>query len=189
MSWATSPCVRRRTVGTDPDTRRYEWDAENRLIGMTTPDGTRWRYRYGPLAAARRDFAWRKTAKRLTAPHPAPRPRSDGPCPRRVTVSVTHRFPDVKRSSMVSSPTGRKRAGRRAAVGLRLDGVALGDAHERRAYLGGGEFAAERHEAVRLSGLGDRPERVTGGRVDLEDGLQHDHPRMVRHALPTPRPA
>ncbi|MEU9223782.1 RHS repeat domain-containing protein [Streptomyces massasporeus] len=36
-------------MGTCIDTRRYEWDAEDRLIGMTTPDGTRWRYRYRPL--------------------------------------------------------------------------------------------------------------------------------------------
>ncbi|MFE8989690.1 putative T7SS-secreted protein [Streptomyces collinus] len=32
-----------------PDTWRYEWDAENRLTSVTTPDGTRWRYRYDPL--------------------------------------------------------------------------------------------------------------------------------------------
>ncbi|MEU2749769.1 RHS repeat domain-containing protein [Streptomyces collinus] len=38
-----------------PDTRRYEWDAEDRIVGMTTPDGARWRYRYCPLGAARRD--------------------------------------------------------------------------------------------------------------------------------------
>ncbi|MFD3808574.1 DUF6531 domain-containing protein [Streptomyces sp. NPDC058619] len=32
-----------------PDTWRYTWDAEDRLTGVTTPDGTRWRYRYDPL--------------------------------------------------------------------------------------------------------------------------------------------
>ncbi|KJK39619.1 type IV secretion protein Rhs [Streptomyces variegatus] len=32
-----------------PDTWRYEWDTENRLTSVTTPDGTRWRYRYDPL--------------------------------------------------------------------------------------------------------------------------------------------
>ncbi|WP_329157493.1 DUF6531 domain-containing protein [Streptomyces anulatus] len=32
-----------------PDTWRYEWDAEDRLTAVTTPDGTRWRYRYDPL--------------------------------------------------------------------------------------------------------------------------------------------
>ncbi|MFF8973842.1 RHS repeat-associated core domain-containing protein, partial [Streptomyces sp. NPDC014995] len=32
-----------------PDTWRYEWDAENRLTSVITPDGTRWRYRYDPL--------------------------------------------------------------------------------------------------------------------------------------------
>ncbi|GAA2449696.1 putative T7SS-secreted protein [Streptomyces macrosporus] len=32
-----------------PDTWRYEWDAEDRLVSVTTPDGTVWRYRYDPL--------------------------------------------------------------------------------------------------------------------------------------------
>lgn len=32
-----------------PDTWRYEWDAEDRLTAVTTPDGTRWRYAYDPL--------------------------------------------------------------------------------------------------------------------------------------------
>ncbi|MFF1844030.1 putative T7SS-secreted protein [Streptomyces sp. NPDC058217] len=32
-----------------PDTWRYEWDAEDRLSAVTTPDGTRWRYAYDPL--------------------------------------------------------------------------------------------------------------------------------------------
>ncbi|WP_190195350.1 RHS repeat-associated core domain-containing protein, partial [Streptomyces minutiscleroticus] len=38
-----------------PDTWRYEWDAENRLTSVVTPDGTRWRYLYDPLG--------RRTAK------------------------------------------------------------------------------------------------------------------------------
>ncbi|APE25215.1 MULTISPECIES: DUF6531 domain-containing protein [Streptomyces] len=32
-----------------PDTWHYTWDAEDRLTAVTTPDGTRWRYRYDPL--------------------------------------------------------------------------------------------------------------------------------------------
>ncbi|WP_314615640.1 putative T7SS-secreted protein [Streptomyces stackebrandtii] len=32
-----------------PDTWRYEWDAEDRLTAVTTPDGTIWRYAYDPL--------------------------------------------------------------------------------------------------------------------------------------------
>ncbi|MER5201670.1 putative T7SS-secreted protein [Streptomyces sp. NPDC002825] len=32
-----------------PDTWRYEWDAEDRLTAVTTPDGTVWRYGYDPL--------------------------------------------------------------------------------------------------------------------------------------------
>jgi len=32
-----------------PDTWRYEWDADDRLTAVTTPDGTRWRYTYDPF--------------------------------------------------------------------------------------------------------------------------------------------
>jgi RHS repeat-associated protein len=38
-----------------PDTWRYEWDVENRLTSVVTPDGARWRYTYDPLG--------RRTAK------------------------------------------------------------------------------------------------------------------------------
>ncbi|WP_059011874.1 putative T7SS-secreted protein [Streptomyces specialis] len=43
-----------------PDTWRYEWDAEDRLTAVTTPDGTRWRYLYDPLG--------RRTAKQRLTP-------------------------------------------------------------------------------------------------------------------------
>ncbi|MGW7082342.1 RHS repeat-associated core domain-containing protein [Streptomyces sp. NPDC054871] len=32
-----------------PDTWRYEWDAEDRMVSAVTPDGTLWRYLYDPL--------------------------------------------------------------------------------------------------------------------------------------------
>lgn len=38
-----------------PNTWRYEWDAEDRLVACTTPDGVRWTYTYDPLG--------RRTAK------------------------------------------------------------------------------------------------------------------------------
>ncbi|TMR01764.1 RHS repeat protein, partial [Actinomadura soli] len=56
-----------------PANWRYEWDAEDRLIGVRTPDGQHWRYRYDPLGrriaklrlapdgkgiAERLDFVW-----------------------------------------------------------------------------------------------------------------------------------
>ncbi|MFF4487176.1 putative T7SS-secreted protein [Streptomyces sp. NPDC001544] len=56
-----------------PDVWRYMWDAEDRLISVTTPDGSQWRYRYDPLGrriaklrlahdrgaiAERVDFTW-----------------------------------------------------------------------------------------------------------------------------------
>ncbi|WP_344406184.1 DUF6531 domain-containing protein, partial [Streptomyces longisporus] len=36
-------------LSSKPDTWRYDWDAEDRLTSVTTPDGTRWRYHYDPL--------------------------------------------------------------------------------------------------------------------------------------------
>ncbi|MEU8652302.1 putative T7SS-secreted protein [Streptomyces sp. NPDC048737] len=42
-----------------PDTWRYTWDTESLLTSVTTPDGTRWRYRYDPLG--------RRTAKQRLA--------------------------------------------------------------------------------------------------------------------------
>ncbi|MFH9465880.1 putative T7SS-secreted protein [Streptomyces clavifer] len=42
--------LRQRTrLSRKPDTWRYTWDTEDRLTGITTPDGTRWRYSYDPL--------------------------------------------------------------------------------------------------------------------------------------------
>ncbi|MFF3329103.1 putative T7SS-secreted protein [Streptomyces sp. NPDC002888] len=74
-----------------PDTWRYEWDAEDRLTGVTTPDGTRWRYTYDPLGrrtaklrlaedgetvVERVDFTWdgttlcEQTTTSVALPHP-----------------------------------------------------------------------------------------------------------------------
>ncbi|PWK72153.1 RHS repeat-associated protein [Streptomyces sp. CG 926] len=42
--------LRRKTrPSRKPDTWHYAWDAEDRLVGVTTPDGTVWRYLYDPL--------------------------------------------------------------------------------------------------------------------------------------------
>ncbi|WP_030068585.1 RHS repeat-associated core domain-containing protein [Streptomyces natalensis] len=56
-----------------PDVWSYEWDAQDRLTSVATPDGARWRYRYDPLGRRtakerlgadgctvlqRTDFAW-----------------------------------------------------------------------------------------------------------------------------------
>ncbi|MGW7076831.1 DUF6531 domain-containing protein [Streptomyces sp. NPDC054871] len=43
-----------------PETWRYTWDAEDRLIAVTTPDGILWRYLYDPLG--------RRIAKQRLAP-------------------------------------------------------------------------------------------------------------------------
>ncbi|MER8183393.1 DUF6531 domain-containing protein [Kitasatospora sp. NPDC094015] len=46
---------RQATLSGRTSTWSYEWDAEDRLTAVTTPDGTRWRYRY--------DVLGRRTAK------------------------------------------------------------------------------------------------------------------------------
>ncbi|MET7451227.1 DUF6531 domain-containing protein [Streptomyces sp. NPDC005574] len=52
--------VRRKTrLSRTPDVWRYEWDAEDRLTAVSTPDGTLWRYRYDPFG--------RRTAKQRMA--------------------------------------------------------------------------------------------------------------------------
>ncbi|MFE5860278.1 RHS repeat-associated core domain-containing protein [Streptomyces virginiae] len=51
---------RKKRISRKPDIWRYEWDAADRLTACTTPDGTRWTYRYDPLG--------RRTAKRQHAP-------------------------------------------------------------------------------------------------------------------------
>ncbi|MGW6739327.1 DUF6531 domain-containing protein [Streptomyces sp. NPDC055025] len=50
---------RKKRISRKPDIWRYEWDAADRLTACTTPDGTRWTYRYDPLG--------RRTAKRRHA--------------------------------------------------------------------------------------------------------------------------
>lgn len=39
----------RARLSRKPETWAYTWDAEDRLVGVRTPDGTPWRYRYDPM--------------------------------------------------------------------------------------------------------------------------------------------
>ena len=50
----------RARISRPPETWNYQWDAENRLTTVTTPDRTTWRYRYDPLG--------RRIAKQHLAP-------------------------------------------------------------------------------------------------------------------------
>ncbi|MER7480525.1 DUF6531 domain-containing protein [Streptomyces sp. NPDC126510] len=83
---------RRKTrLSRKPDVWRYDWDAEDRLTSVVTPDGTRWRYVYDPLGrrlakerlggdgrtvVERTDFTWdgtslaEQTAVDPALPHP-----------------------------------------------------------------------------------------------------------------------
>ncbi|MEU2778986.1 DUF6531 domain-containing protein [Streptomyces sp. NPDC007162] len=50
---------RRKRLSRKPDVWRYRWDSQDRLIGVTTPDGTDWAYEYDPFGrrVAKRRFA------------------------------------------------------------------------------------------------------------------------------------
>jgi len=39
----------RKRLSASADNWHYQWNSESRLVGVTTPDGTRWRYVYDPL--------------------------------------------------------------------------------------------------------------------------------------------
>ena len=59
-------------ISRKPDTWHYHWDADSRMAGVTTPEGTTWRYRYDPFGrriakqrltgdgsiAEQTDFSW-----------------------------------------------------------------------------------------------------------------------------------
>ncbi|MFD7985903.1 putative T7SS-secreted protein [Kitasatospora indigofera] len=68
---------RQTTLSGRSNVWHYSWDAEDRLTGVTTPDGSRWRYRYDPFgrrvskerlggdgatATERTEFTWDGTA-------------------------------------------------------------------------------------------------------------------------------
>ncbi|MFI8852073.1 putative T7SS-secreted protein [Streptomyces sp. NPDC053499] len=56
----------KKNLSRKPETWHYTWDAEDRLTGVTTPDGTVWHYTYDPLGrrvskhseSERVDFTW-----------------------------------------------------------------------------------------------------------------------------------
>jgi RHS repeat-associated protein len=91
--------LRRKTrLSHKPDTWRYEWDAEDHLTAVVTPDGTVWRYSYDPLGRRTRkvrlgadgetvvervDFTWDGTTlcEQTTA---------DGALPNPVTLTWDH---------------------------------------------------------------------------------------------------
>ncbi|MGV9453588.1 DUF6531 domain-containing protein, partial [Streptomyces sp. NPDC003635] len=51
---------RKKRLSRKPDVWRYSWDSQDRLVGVITPDGTRWVYQYDPFG--------RRIAKRRLAP-------------------------------------------------------------------------------------------------------------------------
>ncbi|MXM62431.1 hypothetical protein GR925_02945 [Streptomyces sp. HUCO-GS316] len=40
---------RKKRLSRKPDVWRYTWDSQDRLVGVITPDGTRWAYQYDPF--------------------------------------------------------------------------------------------------------------------------------------------
>ncbi|MGW7572962.1 DUF6531 domain-containing protein [Streptomyces sp. NPDC054765] len=83
--------LRQKTrLSSRPETWRYEWDGEDRLIAVTTPDGTRWRYIHDPLG--RRIVKRRLTAAGETAEETAF--TWDGAnLAEQTTTSPTHKYP------------------------------------------------------------------------------------------------
>ena len=74
---------RKKHLSRRPEIWHYEWDAEDRLVRATTPDGTVWHYTYDPLArrvskhseTERVDFTWEGPAlieQTTTGPTPHP---------------------------------------------------------------------------------------------------------------------
>jgi RHS repeat-associated protein len=51
---------RKKRLSRKPDAWRYTWDSQDRLVGVTTPDGTTWTYTYDPFG--------RRIAKRRLGP-------------------------------------------------------------------------------------------------------------------------
>jgi RHS repeat-associated protein len=51
---------RKKRLSRKPDVWRYAWDTQDRLVEVTTPDGTKWVYRYDPFG--------RRVAKQRFAP-------------------------------------------------------------------------------------------------------------------------
>jgi YD repeat-containing protein len=39
----------RTRISRKPETWRYEWDTDDQLVSVSTPDGSVWRYRYDPF--------------------------------------------------------------------------------------------------------------------------------------------
>ncbi|MFI5615290.1 RHS repeat-associated core domain-containing protein [Amycolatopsis sp. NPDC051903] len=64
----------------------YGWDAQDRMTGVTTPDGTRWRYRYDPVG--------RRIAKQRLGPGGEVAEQADFVWDGAKLVEETHRRPD-----------------------------------------------------------------------------------------------
>ncbi|OLR92378.1 DUF6531 domain-containing protein [Actinokineospora bangkokensis] len=48
----------RKRLSRKPDTWHYQWDADDRLVGVRTPDGTRWSYLHDPLGRRIAKLRW-----------------------------------------------------------------------------------------------------------------------------------
>ena len=55
-----------------PDTWRYAWDAEDRLVSCTTPDGTVWHYTYDPFGRRTAKHRMDATGRRSQPPSTSP---------------------------------------------------------------------------------------------------------------------
>ncbi|MER8001774.1 putative T7SS-secreted protein [Streptomyces sp. NPDC095613] len=185
-----------------PDTWRYTYNADNQLTAVTTPDGTRWRYRYDPLGrrtakerlaadgvtvAERTTFTWDGTvlAEQTTT--------DAGQLPHPVTLTWDHQglTPLVQTERLTDETTQREIDARFFAIATDLVGTPTelidesGDiAWHTRTTLWGTTTWARTSTAY-------TPLRFPGQYFDPETGLHYNYfryydPETARYTTPDP---
>ncbi|MDX3231404.1 putative T7SS-secreted protein [Streptomyces sp. ME19-01-6] len=194
--------LRQKTrLSAKPDTWRYNWDAEDRLTTVTTPDGTTWRYLYDPLgrrSAKQRladdgetvleqvDFTWGGTTlveQTTTTP--------DLPDP--TTLTWEHDgFRPLTQTERITDPTTQRETDRRFfAIVTDVVGTPTELIDET------GDIAWQTRTALWGTTTEDRtrpthtPLRFPGQYFDSESGLHYNHhryydPATARYLTPDP---
>ncbi|MFD5078903.1 putative T7SS-secreted protein [Streptomyces sp. NPDC058371] len=192
----------RTRLSRKPDVWQYSYDAEDRLVSVTTPDGTVWRYRYDPLGrrtakerlaadgdrvVERTEFVWDGPvlAEQSTAP--------TGQVPHRTTLTWDYDglAPVTQTERLIDAATQDEIDARFFAVATDLIGTPteLIDEQGRIAW----------HSRTTLWGITTwnatatayTPLRFPGQYFDPETGLHYNHhryydPRTARYVTPDP---
>ncbi|MFD7561645.1 DUF6531 domain-containing protein [Streptomyces tendae] len=185
-----------------PDTWRYEWDTEDRLVSVTAPDGTKWRYLYDALGrrvaklrlaadgvgvAERTEFTWDGAVlcEETTVGASMPRPvtltwdhQGLHPIAQTERVGADSRTPDEIDSRFFAIVTDL------VGTPTELLDAAGGVAWRKRATVWG-------KTAWTADGTAYTPLRFPGQYFDPETGLHHNYHRMYdpesgRYLTPDP---